>query len=546
MRYGQLFSPVALAAALVTTAGTAHADGPPKDLPRWCGSYDGKMDTSSGSIEEDAKNTGYATDRVAQSLAKASCGWRSDAEGTRKIRDRVVAGRVKFKEATGFSDAEVDEMLAIEMDKKVAEAANDTFCRAIKVDEDDVTPRELSQAKALRYLVCDRGYGAGEYDWADLTEIEKVAQVNNCFTSVAGSFSRDSDKFAKQPWKMLQFATCNVLATRIDGKKFGAEIAADKRFNRYAALWARATLHDTRLRTTAVQTVYQRIASKSPLLKELLFTSAEKGYTDFMTMYAASTPVIDQARALLAGAGKVKTLAKDHPGCAATFEPLMVKAMADKHPTDLAGVTATFRDPYMFYVSTAFAICEAIEGHDLVAHAYSTRMVGGQVAAAPIAAATGAFLEMLFANADEIGGASDTTPPRLTPRGRLDVRAPASTERQAVIDKAVPTKDGAVKVTFKKDVWIEQLLNCRDTNRIDHISDDGKFVYRQSCTPAGTKKHVDKEEPVLVEARFASALKAGRFLEFRVTTDKQRLALPYTVYADKTKKQLVGFLGFAL
>src|SRR3990167_5788463 len=117
-------------------------------------------------------------------------------------------------------------MLAIEMDKKGAQAASDAFCKAIKVDEDDVTPHELSQAKALRYLVCDRGYGGGEYDWADLTEIEKVAQVNNCFTSVAGSFSSDTDKFAKQPWKMLQFATCHVLASRIDGKKFGAEIAA--------------------------------------------------------------------------------------------------------------------------------------------------------------------------------------------------------------------------------------------------------------------------------------------------------------------------------
>ena len=545
MSHGRLFIGATILGA-VTLAAPARADGPPSDLPKWCAGYDGSMDTSSGSIEDDAKNDGYATDRVAQDLARASCGYRSSAEGTKKIRDRVVAGRAKFQAATGLDDAETDELLAIEMDKKGAEAANDAFCKAIKVDEDDATPHEFSEFKARKYLVCDRGYGSGEYDWTDITEIEKVAQVSNCFHSLAGNFSSETDKFARQPWPMLEFATCNVLATRIDSKAYLEEVAADKRFNRYATLWAKAALTETLTRRSDVQAVYQRIGSKKPVLQELLFTAPEKGYADFMTMYTANQAVIDKARLLLLGANHLKELAKTDAGCSATFEPLLVKAMADKHPADLDAVHAAFQDTYIYYVGLAFATCEAIDGHDLVANAYSTRMVGGRVAGTARDAAAAATLAVMFANADDIDGVRDMTVQRMAPTVRLDVKAPPFTESEAVIASVGAPKDGKVKVTFKKDVWVEQLYDCKDTGRIDHIDDDGKFVYQQSCTPAGTQKHVDKVEPVLVEQRFAGALKAGAFLEMRVASGKDREAIPLTVYSDKDKKKLVGFLGFAL
>ncbi len=138
------------------------------------------------------------------------------------------------------------------------------------------------------------------------------------------------------------------------------------------------------------------------------------------------------------------------------------------------------------------------------------------------------------------------TPQRGAPTVRLNVSPPPSKETQAVVAAVAPGKDDMIKVTFKKETWVGQLYNCKATNRIDRISDDGKILHRAICSPAGTKEHELKEEPVLVEKRFAGALKSGRFLELRVTTGATRIAMPLRVLASKDKKQLSGYLGFAL
>ena len=540
-----LFRAGFLFTSLLGAATPALAGGPPSNLPAWCTGIDGQTETSAGSIEDDAKNTGYGTDRVARSIAKGSCAWRSKDEDTQKIRAKVAAGRSKFIAATGLTEPEVNELFAIAVNQKRAEAETEAFCKAIKVDESDVTPHELSRSKALRYLVCDTGYGAGDYDWPDITQIEQVAQVSNCFQSLATNLNADTDKFAQQPWPMVQFASCNTMAARIDGKKFLAEVAADKRFNRYAALWAKAALGDAIGRIAVVRGRYKKIGAKKPVLQELLFTAPEQGYTAFTRTYAANKDAMEQAVVLLGGANKIAQLAKSHAGCAAKFEPLFEAALAEKKATDVDGFKSAFRDTLIHYTGLAFATCEAIEGHDLVAHAYASQIIGTNAARGPVDAARAAAYEVLFANADDIDGVRDMTPQRGAPTVRLAVRPPTSKETQAVIAKVTPQKDNMVEVTFKKETWVEQLLNCKETNRIDRISDEGKIVYREICTPAGTKKHELKEEPVLVEKRFASALKAGRFLEMRVT-EAGRVAIPLRVYASKDKKQLSGYLGLAV
>jgi hypothetical protein len=295
-----------------------------------------------------------------------------------------------------------------------------------------------------------------------------------------------------------------------------------------------------------VQARYKKIGAKKPVLAELLFTAPDQGYTAFASLYAANKDVMDQAVVLLAGANKLKQLAKAHAGCSSVFEPLFVKAIADKKPADLDAFKVAFRDTFIHYTGLAFATCEAIDGHNLVASAYASQIIGTPAARGPVDAARSAAMEVLFANADDIDGVRDMTPQRGAPTVRLDVSPPPSKETQAVIAAVAPGKDDMIKVTFKKETWVEQLYNCKETNRIDRISDDGKIIYREICSPAGTKKHELKEEPVLVEKRFAGALKPGRFLEMRVTDGANRVAMPLRVYATKDKKQLSGYLGFAL
>jgi hypothetical protein len=88
-------------------------------------------------------------------------------------------------------------------------------------------------------------------------------------------------------------------------------------------------------------------------------------------------------------------------------------------------------------------------------------------------------------------------------------------------------------------------IDGKETNRVDRIDILGKVVYRKNCTVTGTKSHVLKEAPVFVEKRFTGALKAGRFIEMRVT-EADRVAMPLTVYTSKDQKQLAGYLGFVL
>lgn len=541
MRFGSL-----VPLFVVAAAAPVYAGGPPGNLPPWCGGIDGQTETDYGSIENDAKNDGYGNERVARDIARGSCAWRNSAEDTQKIRDKVAAGRAKFIAATGLTEAEANELFAIVVDQRRASAENDAFCKAIKVDEDEVSAHELSRAKAMRYLVCTQGSGGGDYDWPDITQIEQVAQVSNCFHSLETNLNADTDKFAQQPWPMLQFASCNTMATRIDARRFLAEVAADPRFNRSSALWAKAALGEAFARIGKVRGRYKKIGAKKPVLEELLFTAPEQGYTAFASVHAANKDAMEQAVVLLGGANKLKQLAKTHAGCAATFEPLFTKALAAKKPTDADSVKAAFRDTFIHYSGLAFATCEAIEGHDLVASVYASEIRDTPAARGPVDAARAAALEVLFANADEIDGVRDMTPSRSAPTMRLSVSPPPSKEAQAVIASVAPAKDGMLKITFKKETWNEQLLNCKETNRIDRISDDGKIVYRQICSPAGTRKRELKEEPVLVEKRFADALKPGRFLEMRVTTGGERVAMPMRVYATKDKKQLTGYLGFAL
>ncbi len=529
---------------MLATASSARADGPPGNLPRWCAGFDGRTETSAGSIEDEAKNTGYATDRVAHTIARGACGWRSHEEDTRKIRDKVAAGRAKFRAATGLSDAETDELFTLEFDTKRAEAENQAFCKSVKVDE-DAAPHDRSQAQARTYLVCDTNRGGGDYDWPDLTEIEKVAQVNNCFRHLQENFNSDTDKFAQAPHPMLEFARCNVLASRIDPKRYMAEVAADKRFNRYATLWAKAALNDTRLRTEIVEARYKKIAGKKPAFQDLLFTAPEKGYSEFLAMYRANQELVDKAAFLIAGSGKLEQLAKSDAGCAAKFEPVVVNALATKHPTTMDGIKDAFRDTFTFYMGMAFATCEALDDHPLVANAYAEPLRGVPAPGAPVEAAEAAALDAMFDNVDDIPGARDVTVQHIGPKVPLDVRAPSgTTEAQAVIAKVAPGKDHMVKLTFKQDTWIEELESCKETNKIDRI-ENGKLIYRQVCHAAGTKKHVTKEAPVLVEARFAGALEAGRFVEMRVLS-AGRVALPIKVFSGKDRKQLVGYLGFTL
>ena len=87
-----------------------------------------------------------------------------------------------------------------------------------------------------------------------------------------------------------------------------------------------------------------------------------------------------------------------------------------------------------------------------------------------------------------------------------------SDERKGEI-AAITPRGGDVQITFKKVVKpIETCTNWHETNRIDHITDEGRVVYRTECLGWGKVMTDLTAPPVEVSAVLAGGLAPGMYL----------------------------------
>jgi hypothetical protein len=110
---------------------------------------------------------------------------------------------------------------------------------------------------------------------------------------------------------------------------------------------------------------------------------------------------------------------------------------------------------------------------------------------------------------------------------------------------AVKAQGDGVMVTFKTESWKEPTFNCKETNRIDRITADGRVEYRQICTRTGTETVKVTPRPVWIRKDLAAGIKPGVFMKYRID-DKPKPAqgFPREVYADEAQKKLVQYWGF--
>ena len=101
-------------------------------------------------------------------------------------------------------------------------------------------------------------------------------------------------------------------------------------------------------------------------------------------------------------------------------------------------------------------------------------------------------------------------------------------------------------VTTKAQVMSQ---SCTETNRIVMFANDGRPIYYRSCKDTGLVTIDTTPESIVIPvAEWADGIKPGVILKFEATRGKgdQRLGMPVTAYADKTKKKLVNWMGFGL
>lgn len=103
-----------------------------------------------------------------------------------------------------------------------------------------------------------------------------------------------------------------------------------------------------------------------------------------------------------------------------------------------------------------------------------------------------------------------------------------------VVQSMTPAgKDGAVKVTFVPQRYQYTVQSCRDTNKVDRITAEGKLVYRQVCHDAGKAWGDHAPQPLTVPASCRAGLAKGRTV--RVSFEG-----PRQVSTDKSEKHLVA------
>jgi len=109
---------------------------------------------------------------------------------------------------------------------------------------------------------------------------------------------------------------------------------------------------------------------------------------------------------------------------------------------------------------------------------------------------------------------------------------------------------GMVTVSFKKVVVTDRALLCKEGTRVVRIDEDGRLEYERSCTWGKPFKVDVSAYPVDVPAKLATQIKPGNFVFIAEIENGQaktdhRLGLPLELYRDRSKQQLVGFLGVA-
>jgi hypothetical protein len=97
--------------------------------------------------------------------------------------------------------------------------------------------------------------------------------------------------------------------------------------------------------------------------------------------------------------------------------------------------------------------------------------------------------------------------------------------------------------------------SCTPTNRIIQFRADGSPVYYENCHDTGLYwSDTTPANIVLPDPEWESVIKPGVVIGFRSTRDAvklggdkyERYGVPSTVYSDKSKKKLVGWMGFAM
>lgn len=532
---------------LPATAGRADAaphtdeygNTTPGWAPAWCGTYRGATGTGYLSVDDDLAKEGPFAERPMRELAQAQCEFRKSPADTTKIRAVAAKYRAEVQAALGLEAGELDRLMAMHLNQQQTHKLEKEACARFAKIDPDLEAKPYAAERALARVACRAGR-TGEYDWFDTSAVGDVAAAVECYEYLAGSLGNARD--ARSPWRLASYARCAAIGARLDRRAYLAELDAAK-LQPFAHLWAKAQFARATAARTKVDAYYAELAGKDPVLAEVLESAPKAAVEAFAAMRRESATLVDQTAHMLANFDKRRVVAR-HGDCSAPYLEALAAKLEAAAPATPDAARAVFDAPLVGYLTAGLAMCEANARRESFAAMFAEKV--GTVPVGPLDAALWGSLQAIAAHREDIDGAADFRGASFASRPRFDYRARFGGRDGGVIAKVAAAKDGVVEVRFKKESWMEPVYKCRDTNRIDRVEFEGnraKVIYRQSCVQTGERKVSKQLPPTPVDARFASALKPGRFAVMRLASDTTT-GFPQEVWDSKARKVLVGYLGF--
>lgn len=554
----------------LTVAPDPGRDKAPVHAAPWCGAVKGGNEYHADGVRRGIESAMKYWSGLFQP-ARDLCNAKPDDPEAQK---QVQVIEQMWINITGLPDKDAVASLAARLDEEKLKADKVKLCDQIDVSDEVLgEERAFVTAKRVLFGCAKKGWADNQPMWADSGERlpddlpffldvsagdpDELVRLASVLQSVRVLSNKDSDYFEKQLAGTYVRDQVDYRAVNLDAVAKLLDTPPYK-----GNLWARTigleSVGVARAGIDAVEAEVKKRASKDPDWKEFLVTAPERGVAEWRASAAKWKDVLarsnDFERKYF---GPSKRAAR---GCLAGLRGDFEKVAKTLKHDSAQELRESLSDPVASLLYQRMVLCISID--DDANWAGQLRAIG-----ADVRYARGPRVAAYWASVEALGKI-------LADRERFPVKMADmflfkdNTIYDAALKEAADSKNkqdpmgyvgdsgngvvatvkksgGGVEVAFVKVRHQEMGYSCTDTNHVLAIRPNGTLVYRQNCKQTGLYWVDNTPGAITIPAAWAGGVTPGRWLEFKSERGKPptRRALPVSVYADKSKKKLVNWMG---
>jgi hypothetical protein len=510
----------------------------------------------------------------AKSISQAIRGAEHSGLDTGRI-GRILAGACNFPNDPGFEEAvgsvvqlwvnwfgqsreDAIESLVLRGASEKWKNDLDAGCRKIQVDE-EASPEDASITRARREAVgCRAGGNIDDLDWyidkgdQPPSELVRLGYAMRCLQP------DNLDPSNKREW--WKVGVCARDIRELDAKKVAAETA---KMTAPQQAHARENVSYMKSALADLERVVKPKADSDPDYKHILYDAPEAGWDAWVALYRKHKKAMDATYAFEKAMFGPRIDA--YQGCYKALEPGVVAFFKGGKFKTKEQVEKALREPIGYTLLNALGACYAITAPASAGVAMMNGTKESRVWRGPRAAAGYAMVEALNdikENRPRFPLQAEWFYPDLTDlivkEARYGERTkvpnngnfPDTVEGVVKTSKKYAQRKETLRLDFKTEMWMEKVVTCRDTKKIDRI-ENGKVYYRKTCQSQGMQQRKFTPKATAVPDWAGKGIRPNALIKLQVPSGSEysnqlRFGYPLEVYANKSKKKLVSVYGFLL